>query len=122
MKKIILAIVTAVVATGSLVVEASARQPKRGDTHNATSAVEAKHAYGYASTNTGLFGRASEGIQPIPGSITYGGQPMTRLVKAPVGSSFDHEFNFGADRYSETYIIQADRSLKLASRNLKNQN
>lgn len=57
------------------------------------------------------------GIQPIPGSITYGGQPRSRLTRSPVGSPVSHTFNneFG-QRVEETYIIQPDRSLKLVSR------
>ncbi|WP_117191772.1 hypothetical protein [Rhizobium terrae] len=57
------------------------------------------------------------GIEPIPGSITYRGQPRTRLTKAPVGSIVPHEFrNELGQRVDETYIIQPDRSLKLVSR------
>ncbi|TCR06673.1 hypothetical protein [Neorhizobium sp. BT27B] len=57
------------------------------------------------------------GIQPIPGSITYGGQPRTRLTKSPIGSSLTHEFQneFGY-RVIERYILQPDRSLLLVSR------
>ncbi|HEX5934264.1 MAG TPA: hypothetical protein VFY63_08875 [Pseudorhizobium sp.] len=60
------------------------------------------------------------GLEPIPGSITYGGQPRTRLTKAPVGSSIDHQFRneFGQLVY-EVYIIQPDRSLKLVSRRVR---
>jgi hypothetical protein len=57
------------------------------------------------------------GIEPIPGSITYGGQPATRLTKAPVGSVVPHQFrNELGQRVTETYIIQPDRSLRLVSR------
>lgn len=28
------------------------------------------------------------GLEPIPGSITYSGQPRTKLTKSPVGSAF----------------------------------
>lgn len=55
-------------------------------------------------------------LEPIPGSITYGGQPANRLQKAPVGSPVTHEFFYRGDRYKEVYVIQADRSLKLISR------
>ena len=55
--------------------------------------------------------------EPIPGSITYGGQPRSKLTKAPVGSWFHHRFT---DQYGrtveETYVIQPDRSLLLTSR------
>jgi len=59
------------------------------------------------------------GLEPIPGSITYGGQPRTRLTKAPVGSSVNHQFtnNLG-QRVEERYVIQPDRSLKLVSRRI----
>ncbi len=59
------------------------------------------------------------GIRPIPGSITYGGQPRTRLQKAPVGSPVDHQFyDESGNRVYETYLIQPDRSLKLVSRRI----
>jgi len=122
MKKMILAVVTAIVATGALVADASARQNNRSEAHASTSGFRASKTYGYGSSDTGFFGLSSTGVQPIPGSITYGGQPKTRLLKAPVGSSFNHEFMSGASNYSETYIIQADRSLKLVSRSIRNQN
>lgn len=57
------------------------------------------------------------GLEPIPGSITYGGQPRTKLTKAPIGSTVSNYF-FGpyGERIQETYIIQPDRSLKLVWR------
>jgi len=55
-------------------------------------------------------------VQPIPGSITYGGQPRTKTQKAPIGSSIVHRFESGGNDYEERYIIQPDRSLKLVSR------
>ncbi len=59
------------------------------------------------------------GIKPIPGSITYGGQPRTKLTKSPVGSIVPHEFrNEFGQRVEETYVIQPDRSLKLVSRRI----
>ena len=56
-------------------------------------------------------------LEPIPGSITYGGQPRSRLTKSPIGSVINHRFdnNFG-QRVEEKYILQPDRSLKLVSR------
>ena len=30
----------------------------------------------------------AQGLAPVPGSITYSGQPRTKLTKAPVGSTF----------------------------------
>lgn len=52
-------------------------------------------------------------IEPIPGSLTYGGQPKTRLKQAPAGSLVMHDFDF---KWSEIYVIQPDRSLKLVRR------
>ncbi|QRM54082.1 hypothetical protein [Sinorhizobium sp. BG8] len=54
---------------------------------------------------------------PIPGSLTYHGQPRSKLKKAPVGSIFQHQFR---DQFGylmiETYRIQPDRSLLLIER------
>lgn len=59
----------------------------------------------------------SEPLQPIPGSITYGGQPRTKLTLSPIGSRMQHTFTdqWGRD-VVETYILQPDRSLKLVNR------
>lgn len=57
------------------------------------------------------------GIEPIPGSITYNGQPRTKLTKSPIGSTFPHNF---IDEYNrqvdETYIIRPDRTLAITHR------
>jgi hypothetical protein len=51
---------------------------------------------------------------PIPGSLTYGGQPRTKLTKSPVGSAvYNNFYNSSGNRVRETYILQPDRSLKL---------
>ena len=56
----------------------------------------------------------SSDIQPIPGSITYGGQPRSKLMKSPIGSSVPHEFDDQHGNFvQEVYIVQPDRSLKL---------
>lgn len=55
-------------------------------------------------------------LEPIPGSLTYNGQPSTRLTKAPVGSTFSHDFYDGSRQVLETYVIQPDRSVKLVRR------
>lgn len=56
-------------------------------------------------------------LEPIPGSITYGGQPRTKLKKAPVGSIVPHQFFDRSGRQVfETYVIEPDRSLRLVSR------
>jgi hypothetical protein len=61
--------------------------------------------------------RSSSELEPIPGSITYGGQPRTKLTKSPIGSTFSHTFlDTTGNGWSETYQIQADRSLKLIAR------
>ncbi|TAX94820.1 hypothetical protein ELH97_00915 [Rhizobium leguminosarum] len=64
--------------------------------------------------------RTARGLEPIPGSITYSGQPRTKLTKSSVGSAFPHDF---IDQYGrqveETYIIQPDRSLIVAHRQYK---
>ncbi len=58
-------------------------------------------------------------LEPIPGSITYGGQPRTKLTKAPVGSIVPHQFFDGfGHRVYETYVIEPDRSLRLTSRRI----
>ncbi|GES46448.1 membrane protein [Rhizobium dioscoreae] len=60
---------------------------------------------------------SQEGLKPIPGSITYGGQPSQRLQKSPVGSIVPHIFtDQWGERVRETYILQPDRSLKLVDR------
>ncbi|MGI0525188.1 hypothetical protein [Rhizobium giardinii] len=60
---------------------------------------------------------ASE-VEPIPGSITYGGhQPRTKLTKAPIGSTFTNQIMDETGRMAiETYRIEADRSLTLIRR------
>jgi hypothetical protein len=60
---------------------------------------------------------AASAVEPIPGSIIYKGQPRTKLMKSPIGSTFDHHFRdqFG-DEYVEVYRIAPDRSLELLSR------
>lgn len=63
-----------------------------------------------------LSGCTTPDLEPIPGSITYGGQPRTKLTKAPVGSIVPHQFVSGNSFVKEAYIIQPDRSLKLVRR------
>ncbi|WEX76157.1 hypothetical protein PYH37_004434 [Sinorhizobium numidicum] len=72
---------------------------------------------GCEATAVGYSAGYSPYLEPIPGSITYRGQPRTRLTKAPVGSIVPHQFNdrFGRRVY-ETYVIEPDRSLRLVSR------
>jgi hypothetical protein len=58
-------------------------------------------------------------VEPIPGSITYKGQPRTKLTKSPIGSTFSHEFRIdGSTRAVETYRIAPDRSLQLIDRRI----
>lgn len=63
-----------------------------------------------------LFASSAFALEPIPGSVTYGGQPVHRLQKAPVGSTFDETFYSEGERYTETYMIQPDRSLVITGR------
>ncbi|MBX4939609.1 hypothetical protein [Rhizobium binae] len=66
---------------------------------------------------TGCSSADSPALDPIPGSITYGGQPRTKLTKSPAGSAVHHQFyNEFGQRVEETYILQPDRSLKLVRR------
>lgn len=55
-------------------------------------------------------------LEPIPGSITFQGQPKTKLLKSPVGSTFTHHFYADGAHYAETYKIREDRSLELLRR------
>lgn len=58
-------------------------------------------------------------VEPIPGSITYGGQPRTKLTKSPIGSTLSNEFVMEDGRFAvETYRVQPDRSLKLERREI----
>lgn len=59
-------------------------------------------------------------LEPIPGSLTYGGQPRTKLMKSPIGSSLLHVFGSGGRQYEERYILMPDRSLLLVSRGRRN--
>ncbi|WP_320198286.1 hypothetical protein RMR16_010460 [Agrobacterium sp. rho-13.3] len=62
---------------------------------------------------------ASPDVEPVPGSIIYGGQPRTKLTKSPIGSTFSHDFRMDDGRRAiETYRIEADRSLKLLDRRI----
>ncbi len=65
---------------------------------------------------TALFVSSAFALEPIPGSVTYAGQPAHRLQKAPVGSTFENTFYYGGQRYTETYMIQPDRSLVITDR------
>ncbi|WP_183839749.1 hypothetical protein [Rhizobium etli] len=70
-----------------------------------------------AALLTGCSSADSPALEPIPGSITYGGQPRTKLTKSPVGSAVYNQFyNESGHRVEETYILQPDRSLKLVRR------
>ncbi|NKN36293.1 hypothetical protein HFC70_07965 [Agrobacterium sp. a22-2] len=63
---------------------------------------------------------AAFAIEPIQGSITYGGH-QSYLEKAPVGSNFFHTFT-GQDgnKVREVYKVNADRSVSLVSRTVAN--
>ena len=59
---------------------------------------------------------AAFALDPIPGSITYGGH-QAQLEKAPAGSNFFHTF-YGpnGNEVSEVYQVNADRTVSLVSR------
>ncbi|MDP9812232.1 ABC-type Fe3+-hydroxamate transport system substrate-binding protein [Rhizobium tibeticum] len=62
----------------------------------------------------------SEGYAPIPGSITYGGQPRTKLTRSPIGSSFPHTFTDQTGRtVEEIYVLQPDRTLRIVERHYR---
>lgn len=59
----------------------------------------------------------SSEVQPIPGSITYGAGPSTRLTKSPVGSQVLHRFRDDLGKeWEELYIVQPGGNIKLVSR------
>ncbi len=60
---------------------------------------------------------SSESLAPVPGSITFNGQPRTKLTKSPIGASFPHTFTDQTGRQvEEIYVIEPDRSLRIAKR------
>jgi hypothetical protein len=62
---------------------------------------------------------AALAVEPIPGSITYGGaQP--RLELAPTGSNFFHTFYLNGTEVHEIYKVNADRTISLVSRSVSN--
>ncbi|MBX9470059.1 MAG: hypothetical protein ACK4UW_10335 [Rhizobium rhizophilum] len=62
---------------------------------------------------------AAFAVEPIPGSITYGGaQP--RLEQAPAGSNFFHTFYLNGSEVHEIYKVNTDRSVSLVSRSMAN--
>lgn len=63
---------------------------------------------------------SASALEPIPGSITYGGQPRTKLVRAPIGSTITHRFynRFGKEVH-EVYRIGENRDLRLIRRRVR---
>ena len=63
---------------------------------------------------------AAFALEPIPGSITYGGH-QAQLEKAPAGSNFFHTF-YGPNgqEVREIYQVNADRTVTLVSRSVAN--
>ncbi|ACE94528.1 hypothetical conserved protein (plasmid) [Rhizobium etli CIAT 652] len=77
-------------------------------------------AVALAACTTSVGSYSSAGLTPIPGSITYGGQPRTKLTKSPIGSSFPHSFTDQWGRQvEEIYVIRPDRSLLIAERHYR---
>ncbi|ARQ13980.1 hypothetical protein NXC12_PE00385 (plasmid) [Rhizobium etli] len=66
------------------------------------------------TTSAGSY--SSPGLAPVPGSITYQGQPRTKLTRSPVGSSFTDQWG---RQVEEIYIIRPDRSLLIAERHYR---
>lgn len=59
-------------------------------------------------------------IEPIPGSITYGGHQST-LEKSPVGSNFFHTFySPNGEEVRETYKVNSDHTVSLVARTVEN--
>lgn len=77
-------------------------------------------AIALTSCTTSAGSYSSAGLAPIPGSITYHGQPRTKLTRSPIGSSFPHTFTDQRGRQvEEIYIIRPDRSLLIAERHYR---
>lgn len=76
-----------------------------------------------ASLATVFAASSAFALEPIKGSITYGGQPASKLTASPVGSTFTHNFtdDFGHD-VEETYVITENRDLKLVDRSIVSNN
>ncbi|CUX57795.1 conserved exported hypothetical protein [Agrobacterium genomosp. 13 str. CFBP 6927] len=71
----------------------------------------------------GLVTQAKANLEPIPGSITYGGQPNNVLSRSPIGSTFSHSFYDAMHReVHETYRLNADRTLEIRNRHYRNNN
>jgi hypothetical protein len=58
-------------------------------------------------------------VEPVPGSITYGGA-QSRLEQAPAGSNFFHTFYLDGSEVHEIYKVNADRTVSLVSRSVSN--
>jgi hypothetical protein len=59
---------------------------------------------------------ASYALQPMEGSITYKNPEAVRFTKAPAGTTLNHEFYAGGNKYRETYVINDNGSVTLTSR------
>lgn len=58
-------------------------------------------------------------LEPIPGSITYGGK-SPNLELAPAGSNILHNFYANGSEVQEIYRINQDRTVSLVSRTVAN--
>ena len=70
----------------------------------------------FALLATLLLATPALALEPIPGSITYGGGPRSKLQLSPVGSTVVHRFRSDGMEYEERYVLQPDRSMKLVYR------
>ncbi|WP_274424279.1 hypothetical protein [Chelativorans sp. YIM 93263] len=57
-------------------------------------------------------------LEPIPGSITYGGPSEVQLEKTPVGSVTFHNVHHRGNHYREVYVVGPDQRFELVSRTL----
>jgi len=55
-------------------------------------------------------------LEPVPGRITYGGQPRTKLTKAPAGSTSNIASRPVRPTVIEVYRIERNRSLTIVRR------
>jgi len=70
-----------------------------------------------AAALSGCSASSPAALEPIPGSISHGGQPRTKLKLSPVGSTFEHRFRDpNGHEYIEIYRIRPDRSLEIVDR------
>lgn len=69
------------------------------------------------TTIIGACAASAEGLELILGSMTYKGQPRTKLTKSPIGSTLNtNSATSWGGEWIERYQIQPDRSFEIVSR------